>query len=151
MACLAIGFGRARRELSALDEGRLAQALLEVPGHAALVLEKNEQLRELAAEIAKARDVLFLGRGSLYPIALESALKLKGISYIHAEGYAACEMKHGSIALVYGNVPVIDCVRTGHSPRRPRAICKRQLRAVAASWLLPMQTAPGVCCALPNG
>ncbi|MCI0755836.1 glutamine--fructose-6-phosphate transaminase (isomerizing) [Teichococcus vastitatis] len=113
MACLAIGFGRARRELSTLDEGRLTQALLEVPGNAALVLEQNEQLRELAAEIAKARDVLFLGRGSLYPIALEGALKLKEISYIHAEGYAAGEMKHGPIALVDGNVPVIALCPSG--------------------------------------
>ncbi|MFZ4409166.1 MAG: glutamine--fructose-6-phosphate transaminase (isomerizing), partial [Paracraurococcus sp.] len=107
MACLAIGFGRARRELSTIDEGRLTQALLEVPGNAALVLEKDAQIRELAAEVAKARDVLFLGRGSLYPIALEGALKLKEISYIHAEGYAAGEMKHGPIALIDNLVPVI--------------------------------------------
>jgi glutamine---fructose-6-phosphate transaminase (isomerizing) len=113
MACLAIGFGRARRELSTLDEGRLTQMLLEVPGHAALVLEKDAQIRELAAEVAKARDVLFLGRGSLYPIALEGALKLKEISYIHAEGYAAGEMKHGPIALIDNLVPVIALCPSG--------------------------------------
>jgi glucosamine--fructose-6-phosphate aminotransferase (isomerizing) len=113
LACLAIGFGRARRELSTLDEGRLTQQLLEVPGNAALVLDKDAQIRELAAEVAKARDVLFLGRGSLFPIALEGALKLKEISYIHAEGYAAGEMKHGPIALIDSNVPVIALCPSG--------------------------------------
>ncbi|WP_372621241.1 glutamine--fructose-6-phosphate transaminase (isomerizing) [Falsiroseomonas sp.] len=113
LACLAVGFGRARRELSTLDEGRLTQALLSVPSHAAAVLEKDEQIRELAAEVAKARDVLFLGRGSLYPIAMEGALKLKEISYIHAEGYAAGEMKHGPIALIDSQVPVIALCPSG--------------------------------------
>ncbi len=113
LACLAIGFGRARRELTTLDEGNLTQALLEVPGNAAAILEKDAQLRELAAEVAKARDVLFLGRGPLYPIALEGALKLKEISYIHAEGYAAGEMKHGPIALIDSSVPVIALCPSG--------------------------------------
>ncbi|HEX8374505.1 MAG TPA: glutamine--fructose-6-phosphate transaminase (isomerizing), partial [Geminicoccaceae bacterium] len=113
LACLAIGFGRARRELTTLDEGRLTQALLEVPSQAATILECDAQIRELAAEVAKARDVLFLGRGSLYPIALEGALKLKEISYIHAEGYAAGEMKHGPIALIDNRVPVIALCPSG--------------------------------------
>ena len=113
LACLAIGFGRARRELSTLDEGRLTQALLQVPGHAAEILEKDEQLRALASEVAKARDVLFLGRGPLFPIAMEGALKLKEISYIHAEGYAAGEMKHGPIALIDDKVPVIALCPSG--------------------------------------
>ncbi|MBV1795940.1 glutamine--fructose-6-phosphate transaminase (isomerizing) [Siccirubricoccus sp. G192] len=113
LACLAIGFGRARRELSTLDEGRLTQALLEVPGNAAAILECDAQIRDLAMEVAKARDVLFLGRGSLYPIALEGALKLKEISYIHAEGYAAGEMKHGPIALIDSNVPVVALCPSG--------------------------------------
>jgi glucosamine--fructose-6-phosphate aminotransferase (isomerizing) len=113
LACLAIGFGRARRELSTIDEGRLTQALLQVPGHAAAILEQDARLRALAEEVAKARDVLFLGRGSLYPIAMEGALKLKEISYIHAEGYAAGEMKHGPIALIDSNVPVIALCPSG--------------------------------------
>ncbi len=71
-----------------------------MPSQAAAILEQDAEIRELAVEVAKARDVLFLGRGSLYPIALEGALKLKEISYIHAEGYAAGEMKHGPIALI---------------------------------------------------
>jgi glutamine---fructose-6-phosphate transaminase (isomerizing) len=113
LACLAIGFGRARRELSTLDEGRLTQALLQVPSHAAAILEQDAQIRALAEEVAKARDVLFLGRGTLYPIALEGALKLKEISYIHAEGYAAGEMKHGPIALIDDKVPVIALCPSG--------------------------------------
>ena len=113
LACLAVGFGRARRELSTLDEGRLTQALLEVPGNAAAILEQDDKIRELAAEVAKARDVLFLGRGPLFPIALEGALKLKEISYIHAEGYAAGEMKHGPIALIDANVPVVALCPSG--------------------------------------
>jgi glucosamine--fructose-6-phosphate aminotransferase (isomerizing) len=113
LAALAIGFGRARRELSTLDEGRLAQTLLEVPSQAAAILEQDVQIRELAAEVAKARDVLFLGRGAMFPIALEGALKLKEISYIHAEGYAAGEMKHGPIALIDSDVPVIALCPSG--------------------------------------
>jgi glucosamine--fructose-6-phosphate aminotransferase (isomerizing) len=113
LACLAIGFGRARRELSTLDEGRLTQSLLHVPSHAATILEQDKQIRALAEEVAKARDVLFLGRGALYPIAMEGALKLKEISYIHAEGYAAGEMKHGPIALIDDKVPVIALCPSG--------------------------------------
>jgi glucosamine--fructose-6-phosphate aminotransferase (isomerizing) len=113
LACLAIGLGRARRELTTLDEGRLTKALLEVPHKAAEVLERDAEIKALAAEVAKARDVLFLGRGPLYPIAMEGALKLKEISYIHAEGYAAGEMKHGPIALIDDQVPVIALCPSG--------------------------------------
>ncbi len=113
LACLAIGFARARREMTTLEEGRLAQALLAVPGHAAEVLEQDARIKDLAAEVMGARDVLFLGRGSLFPIAMEGALKLKEISYIHAEGYAAGEMKHGPIALIDSAVPVIALCPSG--------------------------------------
>lgn len=113
LACLAVGMGRARGTLEAADEAKLTQALLAVPETAARVLEKDAEIRALAAEVAKARDVLFLGRGSLYPIALEGALKLKEISYIHAEGYAAGEMKHGPIALIDSAVPVISLCPSG--------------------------------------
>ncbi len=113
LACLAVGFGRVRRELTTLDEGRLTQALLSVPGSAAAVLESDGQIREMAAEVMKARDVLFLGRGPLFPVAMEGALKLKEISYIHAEGYAAGEMKHGPIALIDDKVPVIALCPSG--------------------------------------
>jgi glucosamine--fructose-6-phosphate aminotransferase (isomerizing) len=113
LACLAVGFGRARRRISQADEGRLTQALLAVPSFAAEILERDAEIRALAADVAKARDVLFLGRGSLFPIALEGALKLKEISYIHAEGYAAGEMKHGPIALIDSAVPVIALCPSG--------------------------------------
>jgi glucosamine--fructose-6-phosphate aminotransferase (isomerizing) len=113
LACLAVGFARQRRQMTTLEEGRLTQALLSVPGHAAAILEQDARIRDLAAEVAKARDVLFLGRGPLFPIAMEGALKLKEISYIHAEGYAAGEMKHGPIALIDSAVPVIALCPSG--------------------------------------
>ena len=113
LACLAIAVGRARNTITAEQEASLTAALLEVPGRAAEVLEKDEAIRELATRIAKARDVLYLGRGNCFPIALEGALKLKEISYIHAEGYAAGEMKHGPIALIDPAVPVIATVPSG--------------------------------------
>ena len=107
LGCLAIRVAKAQGAIDAETEARLVGALTEVPARAAEVLNHDERLRELAEEIAKARDVLYLGRGTSYPIALEGALKLKEISYIHAEGYAAGEMKHGPIALIDDGVPVI--------------------------------------------
>ena len=107
LGCLAIRVAKARGAIDAETEARFVGALTEVPARAAEVLNHDERLRELAEEIAKARDVLYLGRGTSYPIALEGALKLKEISYIHAEGYAAGEMKHGPIALIDDGVPVI--------------------------------------------
>ncbi len=142
LACLAIGFGRGRRELSTLDEGRLTQALLEVPSQAAAVLERDAQLRELAAEVAKARDVLFLGRGSLFPIAMEGALKLKEISYIHAEGYAAGEMKHGPIALIDENVPVIALCPSG--PLFEKTASNLQEAAARGGRIMAFTDADGV-------
>src|SRR5580698_3890803 len=100
LACLALAAGRARGTINAAQEAAMTHALLEVPARAAEVLEKDEALHSIAQRVSNARDVLFLGRGNCYPIALEGALKLKEISYIHAEGYAAGEMKHGPIALI---------------------------------------------------
>ncbi|MEG3618742.1 glutamine--fructose-6-phosphate transaminase (isomerizing) [Magnetovibrio sp. PR-2] len=107
LACLAIAMGRAKGTIEHDCEGRLMEALIEVPARAADVLNHDERLKDLAVEVAEARDVLYLGRGSNFPIAMEGALKLKEISYIHAEGYAAGEMKHGPIALIDEHVPVI--------------------------------------------
>ncbi len=107
LACLTLALGRALGTVDHETEAVLAGALAEVPARAAEVLNHDERLRELAHEVADARDVLYLGRGVSYPIALEGALKLKEISYIHAEGYAAGEMKHGPIALIDDGVPVI--------------------------------------------
>jgi glucosamine--fructose-6-phosphate aminotransferase (isomerizing) len=107
LACLAIAAARGRGALSAEGEAQLVGALTETPGLVAQVLDRAEEVRGIAERIALARDVLYLGRGTAYPIALEGALKLKELSYIHAEGYAAGEMKHGPIALIDDAVPVI--------------------------------------------
>ncbi len=107
LACLTIAIARKRGTMDARTEARLVIALTEIPARAADVLNHDERLAKIAKEISEARDVLYLGRGTSYPIALEGALKLKEISYIHAEGYAAGEMKHGPIALIDNGVPVI--------------------------------------------
>jgi glucosamine--fructose-6-phosphate aminotransferase (isomerizing) len=107
LACLAIVLARAQNNISREREAELANSLTEIPARAAEVLNQAEHIKELSQEIAAARDVLFLGRGTSYAIAMEGALKLKEISYIHAEGYAAGEMKHGPIALIDDGVPVI--------------------------------------------
>jgi glutamine---fructose-6-phosphate transaminase (isomerizing) len=107
LAALSIAAGRARGVLSESDEKRLVHALIEVPRHVTEALTLEPQIEQLARDLAKCRDVLYLGRGTSYPIALEGALKLKEISYIHAEGYAAGELKHGPIALIDENMPVI--------------------------------------------
>ncbi len=113
LACLALATARARGATDAGRESELSAALTEVPARAAEILNHDQAIRAIAQELAEARDVLFLGRGSLYPLALEGALKLKEISYIHAEGYAAGEMKHGPIALIDDGVPVIICAPSG--------------------------------------
>lgn len=107
LASAVIAIGRAKNTLSREDEVRLIRALEGVPRLLGLALQTDEELAGLARDLAKADDVLYLGRGVHYPIALEGALKLKEISYIHAEGYAAGELKHGPIALIDENVPVI--------------------------------------------
>jgi glutamine---fructose-6-phosphate transaminase (isomerizing) len=107
LACLAIAAGRSRGVLSESEEKALAAALVEIPRRLNEALALEPQLEQLARELTKSRDVLYLGRGMSFPIALEGALKLKEISYIHAEGYAAGELKHGPIALVDENMPVI--------------------------------------------
>jgi glucosamine--fructose-6-phosphate aminotransferase (isomerizing) len=107
LACLALALARARGELTPERERDLVQALVEVPRHISSLLRDERRYEELAHWLSKARDVLYLGRGLSFPLALEGALKLKEISYIHAEGYAAGEMKHGPIALIDENVPVI--------------------------------------------
>ncbi|AJD52613.1 glutamine--fructose-6-phosphate transaminase [Thalassospira xiamenensis M-5 = DSM 17429] len=107
LACLAVTIGRDNGTLDKDEEAAIVNALTEVPKHAAEVLHHDDEIRELAINIADARDVLYIGRGLGYPIAMEGALKLKEISYIHAEGYAAGEMKHGPIALIDQSVPII--------------------------------------------
>jgi len=107
LACFTIAVARARGTPSAQEEAVLSTALTEVPAKANEVLQHHQEIQKIAAEIAEARDVLYLGRGTSFPLALEGALKLKEISYIHAEGYAAGEMKHGPIALIDEKTPVV--------------------------------------------
>ena len=113
LAALAIWAGRQRGAISADDEARLSQALVGIPALMAQVLNHDDSIREIAGKVAQTRDVLYLGRGSMFPLAMEGALKLKEISYIHAEGYAAGEMKHGPIALIDDGVPVVVCAPSG--------------------------------------
>jgi glucosamine--fructose-6-phosphate aminotransferase (isomerizing) len=114
LACMALSFARARGTIDAAQEAALTDALLKVPGHAAEILAQGDiHVQRIAALVAEARDVLYLGRGNCFPIAMEGALKLKEISYIHAEGYAAGEMKHGPIALIDSAVPIIGIAPSG--------------------------------------
>ena len=107
LAAIAVAAGKARGELSDADEAKLVHGLVEIPRLMSAALATEPQIEKLARHIAKSRDVLYLGRGTSYPLALEGALKLKEISYIHAEGYAAGELKHGPIALIDENMPVV--------------------------------------------
>jgi glutamine---fructose-6-phosphate transaminase (isomerizing) len=107
LASLAIAAGRARGVLSADKEAELVRALIGLPTAVSAALGAEDQIIEIAKRLSRAKDVLYLGRGAMFPIAMEGALKLKEISYIHAEGYAAGELKHGPIALVDEDMPVI--------------------------------------------
>ncbi|ABR64795.1 glutamine--fructose-6-phosphate transaminase (isomerizing) [Sinorhizobium medicae] len=108
LAALAVGAGRARGTVSAEEEQALVKSLSEMPRIMGQVLNSIQPAIEtLSRELSKCSDVLYLGRGTSFPLAMEGALKLKEISYIHAEGYAAGELKHGPIALIDENMPVI--------------------------------------------
>jgi glucosamine--fructose-6-phosphate aminotransferase (isomerizing) len=107
LTALAVAAARARGKIDAAEEQRLVKVLLEAPRLIAESIGLEDAVRAVAVEIAKARDVLYLGRGPMSALALEGALKLKEISYIHAEGYAAGELKHGPIALVDEHTPII--------------------------------------------
>lgn len=107
LLCLALGAAQARGAVDAKRIGEILHALREVPAQINAILRDEHHIQELAHHLSDAHDVLYLGRGSLYPIAMEGALKLKEISYIHAEGYPAGEMKHGPIALIDENMPVV--------------------------------------------
>ena len=107
LACLAVAFGRLRGALDTASEKALVTQLMTIPGLMAEAIKREKSIEKVAHSLGKATDVLYLGRGTSFPLALEGALKLKEISYIHAEGYAAGELKHGPIALIDENMPVI--------------------------------------------
>jgi glucosamine--fructose-6-phosphate aminotransferase (isomerizing) len=114
LASLAVVAARARNSIDAKAAEHFARLLTEVPQLATHILHLDEKIEKIAREVYEARDVLYIGRGTSYPVALEGALKLKEISYIHAEGYAAGEMKHGPIALIDEEMPIVVIAPTDH-------------------------------------
>jgi glucosamine--fructose-6-phosphate aminotransferase (isomerizing) len=141
LAALAIAAGRARGVLGADEEKALVHALIEIPRHLNEALALEPQIEQLAHDLTKSRDVLYLGRGTSYPLALEGALKLKEISYIHAEGYAAGELKHGPIALIDENMPVI--VIAPHDRVFEKTVSNMQEVAARGGRLILMTDAEG--------
>ena len=134
LASLAIAAGKARGDIVARRTKRkLVRGLVEIPRLMAAALTAEAADREARARTRQGRDVLYLGRGTSYPLALEGALKLKEISYIHAEGYAAGELKHGPIALIDENMPVIVIAPVRPCSRRPSPTCRKSRRAAARS------------------
>ncbi len=116
LACLALSLAARTGAVDQQQEASMADALRHVPAQAAAVLKDSEEhIKEIARDIFEVQDMLYFGRGLLFPIAMEGALKLKEVSYIHAEGYAAGEMKHGPIALIDDHVPVV-VISPGHDP-----------------------------------
>jgi glutamine---fructose-6-phosphate transaminase (isomerizing) len=107
LACLAVAFGTLRGKLDRVQEQVLVSQLIALPGLMAEAVKREQNLKNIAQNLAKCSDVLYMGRGASYPLAMEGALKLKELSYIHAEGYPAGELKHGPIALIDESMPVI--------------------------------------------
>src|SRR3546814_8530999 len=113
LACLAVAIAEAKKVVLQDRLEKLAQALIELPKSVDDALSIDTAARHVAAMLVGARDVLYLARGSMFPIAMEGALTLKELTYIHAEGYAAGEMKNGPIALIDENMPEMLCARAG--------------------------------------
>jgi glutamine---fructose-6-phosphate transaminase (isomerizing) len=124
LAAFAIALGKAKGRVDAAEEARLVHLLTEVPAAMNKALSGEDAIIAIAPTLAQARDILYIGRGPDYPMALEGALKLKEISYIHAEGYAAGELKHGPIALIDDHVPVIVIAPSG--PRFEKTVSNMQ-------------------------
>lgn len=137
LACIAIAAGRQRGVLAAADERELVASLLQTPRLVGEALARAPMIEEIAREVAQAQDVLYVGRGVSFPLAMEGALKLKEISYIHAEGYAAGELKHGPIALIDGNIPVIVIAPSDRHFEKTisnmHEVCARDGRAILIS------------------
>ncbi|HMB77765.1 MAG TPA: glutamine--fructose-6-phosphate transaminase (isomerizing) [Kiloniellaceae bacterium] len=142
LACLAVATARQRGAIDAKREAELSQALIEVPARVSDLLNHDDDIRAISHDLMDHRDVLFVGRGSLYPIAMEGALKLKEISYIHAEGYAAGELKHGPIALIDDGVPVIVLAPSG--PLFEKTISNMQEVHARGGSVILISDAPGL-------
>jgi glucosamine--fructose-6-phosphate aminotransferase (isomerizing) len=141
LAAIAVAAGKARGALSDTDETKLVQNLVEIPRLMAAALATEPQIEKLARDISKSTDVLYLGRGTSYPLALEGALKLKEISYIHAEGYAAGELKHGPIALIDEDMPVV--VIAPHDQVFEKTVSNMQEVAARGGQIILMTDAKG--------
>ena len=148
MAALAVNLARARGRLSAEDEAEIVLHLSEVPEAMNHALAHDDDIRAMAPKIAAARDVLYLGRGPDYPMALEGALKLKEISYIHAEGYASGEMKHGPIALIDDLVPLIVIAPSG--PLFDKTVSNMQEAQARGAQVVLISDADGIAQAGEN-
>jgi glucosamine--fructose-6-phosphate aminotransferase (isomerizing) len=148
LAALAANLARARGLVSVEEELEIVEHLAEAPAAINAALAQDEAIEAMAGAVAGARDVLYLGRGTDYPLALEGALKLKEISYIHAEGYAAGEMKHGPIALIDEAVPVIVIAPTG--PLFDKTISNMQEVQARGGKVILISDAQGIAAAGEN-
>ncbi|WP_338503882.1 glutamine--fructose-6-phosphate transaminase (isomerizing) [Sphingomonas kaistensis] len=145
LAALAVNLARARGRITADEEREIVSHLTEAPEAMARAIEHDDDIKAMAPLIAPARDVLYLGRGPDYPMALEGALKLKEISYIHAEGYAAGEMKHGPIALIDDAVPVIVLAPSG--PLFDKTVSNMQEVSARGGKIILISDAEGIAAA----
>jgi glucosamine--fructose-6-phosphate aminotransferase (isomerizing) len=148
LACMAIAAGRKRGALSAAEEGELVRALIQAPRLISEVLRREDEFNPLAHKLSRAPLVLYLGRGSTYPVALEGALKLKEISYLHAEGFAAGELKHGPIALIDESVPVI--AMAPHNELYEKMISNMQEVAARGGQLIVFSDDPDAAAAVKS-
>jgi glucosamine--fructose-6-phosphate aminotransferase (isomerizing) len=148
LGCLAIAAGRARGAITTQDEAELVQALVEVPRLILEILREEEKFEQLAHRVSRAPLVLYLGRGNTFPIALEGALKLKEVSYLHAEGFAAGELKHGPIALIDENVPVIAMAPSDHLYEK--MVSNMQEVAARGGQLIVFSDAPDAASGIAN-
>jgi glucosamine--fructose-6-phosphate aminotransferase (isomerizing) len=143
LACLALAVAEEKGAVDAQKRGALTEALRTLPKQAAAILNHDGAIKNIARDVCHVRDMLYLGRGTLYPIALEGALKLKEISYIHAEGYAAGEMKHGPIALIDDSVPVV-VVSPGNDPLFEKTASNVQETVARGGKIILFSDAQGV-------
>jgi glutamine---fructose-6-phosphate transaminase (isomerizing) len=148
LACMAIAAGRRRGALSAAEESELVRALIQAPRLIAEVLRREDEFNSLAHKLARAPLVLYLGRGPTFPVALEGALKLKEISYLHAEGFAAGELKHGPIALIDESVPVI--AMAPHNDLYEKMISNMQEVAARGGQLIVFSDDPDAAAAVKS-
>ena len=148
MAALAVNLARAKGLLSGEAESEIVAQLQSVPEAMSMALAHDEEIEAMAPKIAVARDVLYLGRGPEYPMALEGALKLKEISYIHAEGYASGEMKHGPIALIDDSVPLIVLAPSG--PLFDKTVSNMQEAQARGAQVVLISDAEGIAQAGEN-